>query len=868
MTASFELVTKQNVVQLQSVDLLARYVGTATAEIDGKVAGVAADALAAQDAAADAAASKVEALDGASTSQAGAQVASDQAWGFRYGSLAAGAADPDLETGDAFDVWATDGSGRWYSGVKTGPSSTEEIPYSDRATLKVLAVSLFTDLAGRWIPLGMDAVQTSGHSVKGIGAARYVYDASVDAAYVEDHPRSSVMTANGRGFRIAEDLIDAKMLGARSGQDSAAAIDETMQLAYEMGHSLCTLYGEGSEPYLIEGPGKTDPTDPGSTFQRGVMSLRPDVQIAIWGAWLQIKSADHDKNGPTMFGHHKWNWPDLGNAGVLGDFTLDGNMYDAERNPGGIPFDDGRDGSGVFDEGAVYQFQHGISVYKSSGTITIGRAKCINMRGNGLEIGMTSSTDNWIAACQIERLDPADIFREALGIYNCRALTIGELIWRGGNGLWVALLNIERHSNDDQIMNIHVGRIVADFTTGLSPTERTPGITNAAEREAARRMTRRIVSVSDFYDLFVDNRFDGRGINVTIGELIGVQACLTNYNFANVRIGRCTLSQPHDEDLTGHKLVPEDGGSVDAIRCHGVTYDSEGAAILPTGLYGFSFDAPPRITGHYAHAIWISNYAEILIPDGTIVEGTKKSAVRLDNSSGWCGHVRATNCGLTTARAYAVEVWGAKGPLFVRDPVAIDTRAGASRTMQGAVQLNGASVNHVEVSGARNLNTFGTVPVVNVGDAAVAVGNMDMAAPVHGFSTPVAFATVDRGFEVNGNVVVGDMAGAADTNISVRAPTGFKANVTWLVGSEFRYQIQQTPDGTQQSLRAAGEDVIVEQRSLAAGGMDFPTISYAKPLRIGGFTLWPTAAGIWRTKAAPDPTTDTDGAAVGDQTGA
>ncbi|CAM5282327.1 hypothetical protein [Sphingobium scionense] len=868
MTASFELVKKQNVVQLQSVDLLARYVGTATAEIDGKVAGVAADALAAQDAAADAAASNVEALDGASTSQAAAQVASDQAVGFRYGSLAAGAADGDLETGDAFDVWETDGSGRWYSGVKTGPSSAEEIPYSDRATLKVLAVSLFTDLAGRWIPLGMDAVQTSGHSAKGIGAARYVYDAAVDAAYVEDHPRSSVMTANGRGFRIAEDLIDAKMLGARSGQDSAAAIDETMQLAYEMGQSLCTLYGEGAAPYLIEGLGKTDPTDPGSTFQRGVMSLRPDVQIAIWGATLQIKAADHDKNGPTMFGHHKWNWPDLGNAGVLGDFTLDGNMYDAERNPGGIPFDDGRDGAGVFDEGAVYQFQHGISVYKSSGTITIGRAKCINMRGNGLEIGMTSSTDNWIAACQIERLDPADIFREALGIYNCRALTIGELIWRGGNGLWVALLNIERHSNDDQIMNIHVGRIVADFTTGLSPTERTPGITNAAEREAARRMTRRIVSVSDFYDLFVDNAFDGRGINVTIGELIGVQACLTNYNFANVRIGRCTLARPHDEDMTGHMLVPENGGSVDAIRCHGVTYDSEGAAILPTGLYGFSFDASPRITGHYAHAIWISNYAEILIPDGTIVEGTKKSAVRLDYCSGWCGHVRATDCGLTTDRAFAVEVWGAKGPLFVRDPVAIDTRAGASRTMQGAVMLNGASVNHVEVSGARNLNTFGTVPVVNVGDAAVAVGNMDMAAPVHGFSTPVAFATVNSGFEVNGNVVVGDMAGAADTNISVRAPTGYKANVTWLVGSEFRYQIQQTPDGTQQSLRATGEDVIVEQRSLAAGGMDFPTITYAKPMRIGGFALWPTAAGTWRTKAAPDPTTDTAGVAVGDQTGA
>lgn len=860
MTASFELVTKQNVVQLQSVDLLARYVGTATAEIDGKVAGVAADAQAAQDAAADAAASKVEALDGASTSQAGAQVASDQAWGFRYGSLAAGAADPDLETGDAFDVWATDGSGRWFSGVKTGPSSAEEIPWSDRATLKVLAVSLFTDLAGRWIPLGMDAVQTSGHSVKGIGAARYVYDAAVDAAYVEDHPRSSVMTANGRGFRIAEDLIDAKMLGARSGQDSAAAIDETMQVAYEAGHSLWSLWSEGSQPYVIEGLGKVDPTDPGSTFQRGVITNRPNLHGISNGAWLQTKAADHAKNGSTIFGQFTWLFPDLGDAGLLGEWKLDGNMYDAERNPGGIPFDDGRDEDGVFSEGDVFQFQAGFVAYKSTGTITLGNITCVNMRGSGIEIGKAAGAGggDYVERFKLERLHAKDVFREGLSLFNVQHADIGDVIGEG-NGFWVTLVNCEGHARTDRVRNIRIGRIFADFTTGRSPPERTPGLTNAAEREAARAMLRRIFTASHFYDGFEDDQFDFKWLNISIGEIIGIQACLDVYYFANVRLGRVTLTMPHDEDLTAHNLIPRDGTSVNAIRC---------SAIGVTGLFGLSFDAPPRIEGHYEDGIWISYYDDVLIPDGTVVVGVKKSALRLDACSGRVGYLKALDCGLVSARSYAVDVWGAKRGLFIREPVAIDTRAGASRTMQGAVRLNGASVDHVEVSGARNLNTFGTVPVVNVGDAAVAVGNMDMAAPVHGFSTPVAFATVDRGFEVNGNVVVGDMAGAADTNISVRAPTGFKANVTWLVGSEFRYQIQQTPDGTQQALRATGEDVIVEQRSLAASGMDFPTITYAKPLRIGGFALWPTAAGIWRTKAAPDPTTDTDGAAVGDQTGA
>ncbi|WP_010339878.1 hypothetical protein [Sphingobium yanoikuyae] len=860
MTASFELVTKQNVVQLQSVDLLARYVGTATSEIDGKVAGVAADAQAAQDAAADAAASKVEALDGASTSQAGALVASDQAWGFRYGSLAAGAADPDLETGDAFDVWETDGSGRWYSGVKTGPSSAEEIPFSDRATLKVLAVSLFTDLAGRWIPLGMDAVQTSGHSVKGIGAARYVYDAAVDAAYVEDHPRSSVMTANGRGFRIAEDVIDAKMLGARSGQDSAAAINETMQVAYEAGHGSWTLWKEGTGVYLIEGQGALNPDHPGTTMQRGVISLRPGLNGLSNGAELKIKAADHAKNGPSIFGHHYWLYPDLGDAGLLGEWTLNGNMYDAERNPGGIPFDDGRDGAGVFNEANVYQFQAGFVAYKSTGTIALGRITCINMRGSGIEVGMAAGAggDNYVERFALERLHAKDVFREGLSLFNVQYGDIGEVIGEG-NGFWVTLVNCEGHARTDRVRNIRIGRIYADFTTGLSPEEGTPGLTNPAERADARAMLRRIFTASHFYDGFEDNIFDGKWLNISIGEITGIQACMDVYYFANLRFGRVSLTMPHDEDLSAHNRVPLDGTSVNAIRCH-----SPGVA----GLFGLTFDTPPRIEGHYEDAIWINNYDDVLIPDGTVVTGAKKSALRLDACSGRVGYLKAVNCGLASARAYAVDVWGAKRGLFIREPVAIDTRAGASRTMQGAVRLNGASVDHVEVSGARNLNTFGTVPVVNVGDAAVAVGNMDMAAPVHGFSTPVAFATVDSGFEVNGNVIVGDMAGAADTNISVRAPTGFKANVTWLVGSEFRYQIQQTPDGTQQSLRATGEDVIVEQRSLAAGGMDFPTITYDKPIRTADYALWPTAAGVWRTKALPDPTTDTAGVAVGDQTGA
>lgn len=65
----------------------------------------------------------------------------------------------------------------------------------------VMSVGLFTSVGGLTIPVGTDIIQTSGHTVQGRGADRYVYDPAVDAAFVSANPRWSVVTANGRGFR-------------------------------------------------------------------------------------------------------------------------------------------------------------------------------------------------------------------------------------------------------------------------------------------------------------------------------------------------------------------------------------------------------------------------------------------------------------------------------------------------------------------------------------------------------------------------------------------------------------------------------------------------------------------------------------------
>lgn len=78
-----------------------------------------------------------------------------------------------------------------------------------------MAIGNFSVASTLNIPNGTDLVQTSGFSTRGIGQARYVYDPAVDATFVLNYPRMSFISANGRGFRLAEPDINVQMFGAK-----------------------------------------------------------------------------------------------------------------------------------------------------------------------------------------------------------------------------------------------------------------------------------------------------------------------------------------------------------------------------------------------------------------------------------------------------------------------------------------------------------------------------------------------------------------------------------------------------------------------------------------------------------------------------
>ena len=78
----------------------------------------------------------------------------------------------------------------------------------------VVYIGLFTEAYALNIPPGVNIVQSSGYSRTGIGAALYAFDPAVDADHVSLFPRESFMTANGRGFRLADTLRTVDKLGA------------------------------------------------------------------------------------------------------------------------------------------------------------------------------------------------------------------------------------------------------------------------------------------------------------------------------------------------------------------------------------------------------------------------------------------------------------------------------------------------------------------------------------------------------------------------------------------------------------------------------------------------------------------------------
>jgi len=89
---------------------------------------------------------------------------------------------------------------------------------------------LFIDIATLQWPASVTTIVTEGWSRKGIGGGRYVFDSRIDRTWVQRYPRSSAISADGRGFRLYQIGGDVRQYGAIGDgrQDDTAAINEAL----------------------------------------------------------------------------------------------------------------------------------------------------------------------------------------------------------------------------------------------------------------------------------------------------------------------------------------------------------------------------------------------------------------------------------------------------------------------------------------------------------------------------------------------------------------------------------------------------------------------------------------------------------------
>lgn len=123
--------------------------------------------------------------------------------------------------------------GKLVTNMADGMALTDAVTLQQVASVS-LQVTLAINIPTKYIPVGSSSIITAGYSTVGLGASRYIYDASVDSAFVAAHPLWSFVSANGRGFRldptytICIDQFGADNVTARGAAGAATAATQNL----------------------------------------------------------------------------------------------------------------------------------------------------------------------------------------------------------------------------------------------------------------------------------------------------------------------------------------------------------------------------------------------------------------------------------------------------------------------------------------------------------------------------------------------------------------------------------------------------------------------------------------------------------------
>lgn len=313
-------------------------------------------------------------------------------------------------------------------------------------------VGLFSSASMR-AAAGASVVQTSGYSVIGEGAARYIHDEAVDAAYVAAHPRLSFRAADGRGFRLdPQQRLTIQMFGGRADGTSSlthgvidgayGATDNAPALQAAMVFVSSAEVVSGADNYYRAGPAIHFPASEGVYDFNASVDIKSTVQLigdsgsGISGAtssnlrWrpgmhgLVVHAADTAGSGTTasatwsgggtviegvgIFQHQTGNdsagefhgvW--FRNRATIRNFSIigwSGNGINIVCGIGAGGALEGNANNFRIENGLVYQCEHGI--YIDGGDANAGHIQGVDASANrGYGIFDSSFLGNTIIAC-------------------------------------------------------------------------------------------------------------------------------------------------------------------------------------------------------------------------------------------------------------------------------------------------------------------------------------------------------------------------------------------------------------------------------------------------------------------------------------
>lgn len=158
------------------------------------------------------------------------------------------------------------------AGVAAAPLATSG-PAVAAPAQSTTAPTLFVNLSQEAVPSGQSAVETSGYGREGLGAAHYIHDPAVDAAYLRANPRTSFRGPDGRGFRLDMERVTPFMVGAIGDGvvDDAAALQAFADYTTTHAVRVADASGRfGVSRTIVWGAASGGPA---SHLYRGAMSL-------------------------------------------------------------------------------------------------------------------------------------------------------------------------------------------------------------------------------------------------------------------------------------------------------------------------------------------------------------------------------------------------------------------------------------------------------------------------------------------------------------------------------------------------------------------------------------------------------------------